>query len=108
LKAHGLPPRLLVRQTESIRQRLLHVPGVQKVNILGERPEKIFVGFDYARLATLGIGARDIFAAIQRQNVVTRPDRSTPRGRRSSSALTAPTTICGRFATLRSSPEDAP
>ena len=71
LKAHGMPPRLLVRQAEGIRQRLLHVPGVQKVNILGERPEKIFVGFSYAQLATLGISARDIFDAIQRQNLVT-------------------------------------
>jgi multidrug efflux pump subunit AcrB len=71
LKAHGMPPRMLVRQGEAIRQTLLHVPGVQKVNILGERPEKIFVEFSYAKLATLGIGARDIFDAIQRQNLVT-------------------------------------
>jgi multidrug efflux pump subunit AcrB len=100
LKAHGLPPRLLVRQAESIRQKLLHVPGVQKVNILGERPEKIFVGFAYARLATLGIGARDIFAAIQRLNPVT-PAGSIDTGRRSSSALMALTMICGRFAIPR-------
>jgi multidrug efflux pump subunit AcrB len=71
LKAHGMPQRLLVREAETLRQRLLHVPGVQKVNILGERPERIFVGFSYARLATLGISARNIFDALQRQNVVT-------------------------------------
>ena len=71
LKAHGMPRRLLVREAETLRQRLLHVPGVQKVNILGERPERIFVGFSYARLATLGVSARDIFDALQRQNVVT-------------------------------------
>jgi multidrug efflux pump subunit AcrB len=71
LKAHGMPQRLLIRQAETLRQRLLRVPGAQKVNILGERPEKIFVGFSYARLATLGISARDIFDALQRQNVVT-------------------------------------
>ena len=45
LKAPGMPPRLLARQAETIRQRLLHVPGVKKVNILGERPERIFVEF---------------------------------------------------------------
>ena len=71
LKAHGMPRRLLVREAETLRQRLLHVPGVQKVNILGERPERIFVAFSYARLATLGISARNIFDALQRQNVVT-------------------------------------
>jgi multidrug efflux pump subunit AcrB len=71
LKAPGMAPRMLVRQAEVIRQQLLHVPGVKKVNILGERPERIFVEFSYARLATLGISARDIFAALQRQNAVT-------------------------------------
>ncbi|WP_424139590.1 efflux RND transporter permease subunit [Roseomonas chloroacetimidivorans] len=70
LKAPGMPPRLLARQAESIRQRLLHVPGVKKVDILGERPERIFVEFSYPRLATLGVSAQDIFAALQRQNAV--------------------------------------
>src|SRR5260221_376272 len=71
LKAPGMAPRLLARQAETIRQQLLHVPGVKKVNILGERPERIFVEFSYPRLATLGISAQDIFAALQRQNAVT-------------------------------------
>src|SRR5438034_9377699 len=71
LKARGMPMRELARQAEVIRQDLLHVPGVKKVNILGERPERIFVEFSYPRLATLGVSARDIFAALQRQNTVT-------------------------------------
>lgn len=71
LRAPGMAPRLLTRQAEAIRQRLLHVPGVNKVNILGERPERIFVEFSYSRLATLGVTAQDIFAALQRQNAIT-------------------------------------
>ncbi len=71
LKAKGLPMRELARQAETIRQDLLHVPGVKKVNILGERPERIFVEFSYAKLATLGVSAQDIIAALQRQNTVT-------------------------------------
>src|SRR4051794_34869688 len=70
LKAPGMAPRLLARQAETIRQRLLHVPGVKKVNILGERPERIFVEFSYPRLSTLGVSAQDIFAALQHQNAV--------------------------------------
>src|SRR5246500_1976525 len=70
LKAPGMPRRLLVRQAETIRQDLLHVPGVKKVNILGERPERIFIEFPYPRLVTLGITAQDIFAALQNQNAV--------------------------------------
>ena len=71
VEAPGMPPRLLTREAEKLRQRLLHVAGVKKVDILGERPERIFVEFSYARLATLGVGARDIFEALQRQNAVT-------------------------------------
>src|SRR4051812_30931922 len=71
LKAKGMPKRELARQAESIRQDLLHVPGVKKINILGERPEQIFVEFSYAKLATLGVSARDIVTALQRQNAVT-------------------------------------
>ncbi len=71
LKAPGMPMRDLVRQAETIRQDLLHVPGVKKINILGERPEQIFVEFSYAKLATLGISAQDIAAALQRRNTVT-------------------------------------
>ena len=48
------------------------MPGVKKVNILGERPERIFVEFSYARLATLGVDARRTSSPrLQRQNVVT-------------------------------------
>ncbi len=71
LKAKGMPLRELVRQAEAIRQDLLHVPGIKKINILGERPEQIFVEFSYTKLATLGVAARDIVASLQRQNAVT-------------------------------------
>lgn len=71
LKAKGMPMRDLVRQAETIRQDLLHVPGVKKINILGERPEQVFVEFSYAKLATLGISAQDLALALRRQNIVT-------------------------------------
>jgi multidrug efflux pump subunit AcrB len=71
LKAKGMPMRELARQAETIRQDLLHVLGVKKINILGERPEQIFVEFSYAKLATLGVSAQDVVAALQRQNTVT-------------------------------------
>lgn len=71
IEAHGMPPRALTRQAEAVRQRLLHVPGVKKVTIMGERPETIFVEFTYQKLMTLGVNARDIFAALNTQNVLT-------------------------------------
>ncbi|MBA0204340.1 efflux RND transporter permease subunit [Pectobacterium aroidearum] len=71
LKAKGEPQRLLVRDAESLRQRLLHVPGVKKVNIIGEQAERIFVSFSHDRLATLDIAPQDIFSALNSQNVLT-------------------------------------
>ena len=71
LKAKGEPLRRLVRDAESLRQRLLHVQGVKKVNIIGEQAERIFVEFSYDRLATLGVTPQDIFAALNSRNVMT-------------------------------------
>ena len=71
LKAKGEPQRLLVREAESLRQRLLHLPGVKKVNIIGEQSERIYVSFSHDRLATLGITPQAIFAALNDQNVLT-------------------------------------
>ena len=71
LKARGEPQRLLAREAEAIRQRLLRVAGVKKVNILGEQPERIFVSFSHERLATLGVSPQELFAALASQNVVT-------------------------------------
>jgi multidrug efflux pump subunit AcrB len=71
LKARGEPQRLLVRDAEKLRQRLLHVAGVKKVNIIGEQPERIYVEFSHERLATLGIAPQEVFAALNGQNVLT-------------------------------------
>jgi multidrug efflux pump subunit AcrB len=71
LKASGELQRLLVRDAETLRQRLLHVPGVKKVNIIGEQSERIYVEFSHERLATLGVSPQDLFAALNSQNVLT-------------------------------------
>ena len=71
LKAKGEPQRVLVRDAEALRQRLLHVAGVKKVNIIGEQPERIYVEFSHDRLATLGISPQDVFAALNGQNALT-------------------------------------
>ena len=70
LKAKGMPMRELARQAEVIRQDLLHVPGVKKINILGESLNRYSSSFPML-LATLGVSAQDIVAALQRQNTVT-------------------------------------
>ncbi|WP_024697967.1 efflux RND transporter permease subunit [Pseudomonas avellanae] len=80
LKAKGEPQRLLARDAESLRQRLLHVPGVKKVNIVGEQPERIYVEFSHERLATLGISPQEVFAALNNQNALTPAGSVETRG----------------------------
>ncbi|MBN8709826.1 MAG: MFS transporter [Verrucomicrobia bacterium 61-8] len=70
VEAPGYELRKLTRVAEDLRQRFLHVPGVKKVDILGEQQERIFVEFSYSRLANLGISPSDIFSALSRQNAV--------------------------------------
>src|SRR5438046_2647982 len=71
VEAPGFPLRKLTRVAEELRQRFLHVPGVKKVDIVGEQQERIFVEFSYPRLRMLGISPADIFSALSRQNAVT-------------------------------------
>ncbi|WP_147480230.1 efflux RND transporter permease subunit, partial [Pseudomonas coronafaciens] len=80
LKAKGEPQRVLVREAETMRQRLLHVPGVKKVNIVGEQPERIYVEFSHERLATLGISPQEVFTALHNQNALTAAGSVETRG----------------------------
>jgi multidrug efflux pump subunit AcrB len=71
LTADGLSLANLKARAEDIRQRLLRVPNVNKVDIIGEQPEKIFIELSHAKLATLGITPQQIFDNVARQNAVT-------------------------------------
>ncbi|KAA0511910.1 efflux RND transporter permease subunit [Enterobacter vonholyi] len=80
LKAKGEPQRQLVRDAEGLRQQLLHVPGVKKVNIIGEQAERIYVAFSHDRLATIGLSPQDIFNALNSQNALTAAGSIETRG----------------------------
>jgi multidrug efflux pump subunit AcrB len=70
LTADGLSLADLKARAEDVRQRLLRVPNVNKVDFIGDQPEKIFVEFSHAKLATLGITPQQVFDSIARQNAV--------------------------------------
>ena len=80
LKAKGEPQRQLVRDAESLRQQLLHVPGVKKVNIIGEQAERIYISFSHDRLATMGLSTQDIFTALNSQNALAAAGSIETRG----------------------------
>ncbi len=70
LTADGLDLAQLKARAEDVRQELLRVPDVNKVDIIGERPQKIFIEFSHAKLATLGVTPQQIFDSVARQNAV--------------------------------------
>ncbi|MEQ0737515.1 efflux RND transporter permease subunit [Enterobacter asburiae] len=80
LKAKGEPQRQLIRDAEGLRQQLLHVPGVKKVNIIGEQAERIYISFSHDRLATIGLSPQDIFSALNSQNALAAAGSIETRG----------------------------
>src|SRR5215813_4563814 len=68
--ADGFTHRVLKDYVEDIRSRLMQVPDVAKIEILGAQDEKILVEFSVQQLAGLGIDRSALIAALAAQNVV--------------------------------------
>jgi len=68
--ADGFTHRELRDYVEDARSKLLNLPDVSKIEILGAQDERIFVEFSIKELATLGIDRSALIAALQAQNVV--------------------------------------
>ena len=70
LSADGFSREELRRHAERVRQRLLKVPDVAKVELFGAQPEKIFVEISQKRLAQLGLDMGQVVAQLGAQNAV--------------------------------------
>ena len=68
--ADGFTQRELRDHVDDVRSRLLLVPDVSKVEMLGAQDERVFVEFSMEQLAGLGIDRSALIAALQAQNVV--------------------------------------
>ena len=67
---NGFTHRELRDYVEDIRSRLLQVPDVSKIDVLGAQDEQIYVEFSAQQLAGLGIDRAALIAALQAQNSV--------------------------------------
>lgn len=70
LTGDGYSYAQLKEAADRIRNQLLRVKDVAKVELVGEQDEKIHVELANAKLATLGVEAAVVFAALQQQNAV--------------------------------------
>ena len=66
----GLSQRQLRDRVEDIRGKILTVPDVGKVDILGAQDEVIYLEFSTRKIAALGLDTRSIIASLQGQNAV--------------------------------------
>jgi multidrug efflux pump len=70
LQADGFSREEVRVQAEQVRQRLLKVPDVAKVEIFGAQAEKVFIEISQKRLAQLGLDFNQVIAQIGAQNAV--------------------------------------
>lgn len=70
LSADGFSEEDLRVQAEAVRQRLLKVQDVAKVQIFGAQPEKIFIEISQKRLAQLGLDLNQVISQLGAQNAV--------------------------------------
>jgi multidrug efflux pump subunit AcrB len=70
LRSDGFSREETRRFAERVRQRLLRVPDVAKVEIFGAQAEKVFVEISQKRLAQLGLDMNQVIAQLGAQNAV--------------------------------------
>lgn len=68
--ADGFTFRELRDYVESARSRLLHVPDVSEIEVLGAQDEQIFIEFSTEKMAGLRLDLPTILASLQAQNAV--------------------------------------
>lgn len=69
----GLSMRQLRDYVEQVRAEIREVPGLGKVEMVGEQDEVLYLNFSTRKLAALGIDQRQVVQSLQSQNAVTRP-----------------------------------
>jgi multidrug efflux pump subunit AcrB len=69
--ADGFTHRELRDHVDEVRQRLLQLPDISKIEVLGAQDERIYVEFSTERLAGLGLDRSALIEALRAQNAVT-------------------------------------
>ena len=70
LEADGFSYAELKTFADDVRQRLLRVPDVSKVELFGQQDEKLYIEISQKRLAQLGLDLNQVLAQLGQQNAV--------------------------------------
>ncbi len=66
----GLSMRQLRDYVEQVRAQIRDVPGLGKIQMIGEQDEVLYLNFSTRKLAALGIDQRQVVQSLQSQNAV--------------------------------------
>ncbi|MGL4441271.1 MAG: efflux RND transporter permease subunit, partial [Bosea sp. (in: a-proteobacteria)] len=69
--AEGFTHRELRDYVDDVRNRLLQLSDISKIDVLGAQDERVYVEFSTEQLAGLGVDRATLIAALQAQNAVT-------------------------------------
>ncbi|MBX8590594.1 efflux RND transporter permease subunit [Pseudomonas cichorii] len=69
--ADGFSMRQLRDYVEKVRADIREVPGLGKVEMIGQQDEVIYLNFSTRKLAALGLDQRQVVQSLQSQNAVT-------------------------------------
>lgn len=94
--APGYSYKELKSTLDSVREQLLHIGDVEKVDLIGTQEEKIYLNFSDKKLANFALDITQVAEAIQAQNTL------SPAGVVSGSERDLPIYLTGAFKT----PED--
>jgi len=70
LSGEGYSPAELKLEADRVRQRLLRVPDVAKVELFGVQDEKVFIEISHRKLAQMGLDMGSVLAQLNQQNAV--------------------------------------
>ena len=66
----GFNYRELKKYADEVRDELLLIPDVAKVDVYGDQEERVFVDYDNARLAELGLSPVQLQQLLQSRNII--------------------------------------
>ncbi len=82
IKGDGIGHADLSDAAEDIKRRMLKVPMVKKIDVIGKQAERVYVEFSHERLAALGITPLTIAESLKSQNAMLPAGQIDTRGDR--------------------------
>ena len=70
LQAEGFSPAEVKEVADEVRQKLLRVPDVNKVELFGAQDEKLYIEMSQRRLSQLGLDINQVLAQLAQQNAL--------------------------------------